>query len=70
MNICKALYPLAEVDVELIEGDMSSSDENFFNEGIDALKNGQIEKLGALLVQVRHQFPVLSHLRYKKRERK
>lgn len=32
-------HPLGEVDVELVEGDMSSSDEDFFHERVDSLEN-------------------------------
>lgn len=47
-------YPLAVIDVEFVEGNMSSSDKNLFNERIDTLKNRQVEELGAVLVQIRH----------------
>lgn len=55
MNEKKMIYrekanPLAEVDVELVEGDMRSGDENFLDKRVDSLKNSEIEKLGAMLV--------------------
>ena len=53
--------PLAEVDVEFVEGDMSGGDENFLDERIKSLQNSEIEMLGALLVQIWHQLPVLRH---------
>ena len=46
--------PLAKVDVELVEGDMSSSDKDLLDEGIDSLENGEVEELHALLVQIWH----------------
>ena len=51
MNEKKMIYrekanPLAEVDVELVEGDMRSGDENFLDKRVDSLKNSEIEKLG------------------------
>ena len=46
--------PLAKVDVELVEGDVSSSDEDLLDEGIDSLENGEVEELCALLVQIWH----------------
>lgn len=33
-------YPLGKIDVEFVESDMSSGEENFFNRRIDTLKNG------------------------------
>lgn len=51
--------PLAEVDVELVEGDVGSSDENFLHEGVDSLENSKVEELRALLVQIWHQLPAL-----------
>lgn len=53
--------PFAKVSVELVEGDVSGGDENFLDGGVDSLQNRQIQKLRALLVQVRRQFPVLGH---------
>lgn len=53
--------PLAEIDVKLVEGDMSCGDENFLDERVDSLQNSEIEKLGALLVEIRHQLSVLRH---------
>ena len=46
--------PLAKVDVELVEGDVSSSDKDLLDEGIDLLENGEVEELHALLVQIWH----------------
>ena len=46
--------PLAKVDVELVEGDVSNNDEDFLDEGIDSMENGEVEKLRALLVQIWH----------------
>ena len=46
--------PLAKVDVELVEGDVSSSDKDLLDEGIDSLENGEVEELHALLVQIWH----------------
>ena len=46
--------PLAKVDVELVEGDVSSSDEDLLDEGIDSLENCEVEELRALLVQIWH----------------
>lgn len=51
--------PLAELDIELVEGDMSSGDENFFNIRVDSPEDGQIQDFGALLVQIGHQFSIL-----------
>ena len=53
--------PLGEVDVELVEGDVCGGDEDFLDEGVDALENGEVEELRALLVQIRHHLPVLRH---------
>ena len=53
--------PLAEVDVEFVEGDMSGGDENFLDERIKSLQNSEIEMLGALLVQIGHELAVLRH---------
>jgi hypothetical protein len=50
----KNTNPLAKIDVKLIERNMSSGDENFFNERVNSLKNGEIEKLSALLVEIWH----------------
>ena len=44
------MNPLVKVDVELVEGDVSSNDEDLLNEGIDSLENGDIKELCALLV--------------------
>lgn len=52
---------MAEVDVELVEGDVSSGDEDLLDEGVDSLENGKIEELRALLVQIWHQLPALRH---------
>ena len=46
--------PLAKVNVELVEGDVSSNDEDLLDEGIDSLENGEVEELRALLVQIWH----------------
>ena len=46
--------PLAKVDVELVEGDVSSSDKDLLDEGIDSLENAEVEELHALLVQIWH----------------
>ena len=53
--------PLGEVDVELVEGDVCSGDEDFLDEGVDALKNSEVEELGAVLVEIGHELPVLRH---------
>ena len=45
---------MAKVDVELVEGDVSNSDEDLLDEGIDSLENGEFEELCALLVQIWH----------------
>ena len=45
---------MAKVDVELVEGDVSSSDEDLLDEGIDSLENGEVEELRALLIQIWH----------------
>lgn len=45
---------MASLGVELVKGDVSCSDENFLNKWVDSLENGEIEKLGALLVQIWH----------------
>ena len=45
---------MAKVDVELVEGDVSSSDEDLLDEGIDSLENCEVEELRALLVQIWH----------------
>lgn len=42
--------PLAEIDVELIEGDVCCGDENFLNERVDSLENSEVQKLRTLLV--------------------
>lgn len=52
---------MIEFDVEIVESDMSSSDENLFNEGIHTLENSEIEHVGALMVQVRRQFCGITH---------
>ena len=54
-------YPLASVDVEFVEGDVGSGDENLLNEWIDPLQHREIEDFGGLLVEIGHQFPVLRH---------
>ena len=43
-------YPLIELDVEFVEGDMSGGHEDLFDEGIDPLEDGQVENFGALLI--------------------
>jgi hypothetical protein len=53
---------LVALDVELIEGNMRGGDEDLFDEGIDSLEHGEIEHFGALLIEIRHQFPSLRHL--------
>ena len=46
--------PLDKVDVELVEGDVSSNDKDLLDEGIDSLENGEVEELRVLLVQIWH----------------
>lgn len=41
---------------------MCGGGEDLLDEGIDPPENRQIQDLGALLIQVGHQFPVLGHL--------
>ena len=43
-----------KVDVELVEGDVSSNDKDLLDEGIDSLENGEVEELRVLLVQIWH----------------
>lgn len=40
---------------------MGCSHEDLFNEWIDPLKDGEIEDLGALVIEIGHELPVLSH---------
>ena len=47
-------YPLIALDIELVEGDMRSGDQNFFDEWIDSLEHGEIEHFGAMLIQIGH----------------
>ena len=49
-----AVNPLDKVDVELVEGDVSSNDKDLLDEGIDSLENGEVEELRVLLVQIWH----------------
>ena len=53
---------MVALDVELVEGNMRGGDEDLFDEGIDSLEHGEIEHFGALLIEIRHQFPSLRHL--------
>lgn len=46
--------PLIALDIELVEGDMRSGDQNFFDEWIDSLEHGEIEHFGAMLIQIGH----------------
>lgn len=52
---------MVEIDVELVEGDVGGGDEDFLDEGIDPLEHCEVERLRAMLVQVRQQLPVLRH---------
>ena len=45
---------MAKVNVELVEGDVSSNDEDLLDEGIDLLENGEVEELRAMLVKIWH----------------
>lgn len=53
--------PLALFGIEFVKCNMSGCEEDVFDTGIDPLKHGEVEELGALLVQLWHQFPVLRH---------
>jgi hypothetical protein len=53
--------PLAEFGIEFVECNMSGREEDVFHIGIDPLKHRKVEELGALLVQLWHQFPILRH---------
>lgn len=55
------IYPVIEVDVEIVKSDVSSSDENLFNEGIHALKNSEIEHFSVLVIEIGRQFSRISH---------
>lgn len=52
---------MIEVDVEIVKSDVSSSDENLFNEGIHALKNSEIEHFSVLVIEIGRQFSRISH---------
>lgn len=58
---------MTELNVEFIESDMSGSDKDFFDVGIDSLENFEIEGLCTVLVQIWDQLPVLRHV-YKSKE--
>lgn len=50
-------YPLVEIDVELVQGDVRSCDKDLLDERIDPLEHRQVECLRAVLVQVWRQLP-------------
>jgi hypothetical protein len=53
---------LAGVDVKLVEGNMRSSSEDILDVPVHALQHGEIELLGAVLVQLRREgLPILRH---------
>lgn len=52
---------MALFGIEFVKCNMSGCEEDVFDTGIDPLKHGEVEELGALLVQLWHQFPVLRH---------
>lgn len=54
-----ARYPLIEVDVEFVKGDVRCGDEYLFHEWVDSLKHRQIQHFGALLVKIWHQLSAL-----------
>lgn len=55
--------PLVELDAERVQGDMCGSQQDIFNEGVGPLEDGEIERFGALLIQIGHRLPALQHLR-------
>ena len=61
-RISGSSHPLVELDIELVEGDVSRGHENVLDEGVDPLEDCEVEELGALLIEIGHQFPVLCHL--------
>lgn len=54
--------PLIELNIEFVKGNMRRRYQNLFDERIHSLKNGEIEELGTMLIEIRHQFPRLRHL--------
>lgn len=62
-SMMTATYPLTNLDVEFIEGDVSCCDKDFFDERIDSLENCEIEEPRTVLIHIWwDQLPVLRHL--------
>ena len=40
---------------------MGCSHENLLDEGVDPLEDREVEELGAMLIEIGHQFAVLCH---------
>lgn len=54
-------YPVVKLDIELVDGYMGSGHEDLLHERVEPLEYGKVVDLGAVLVEIWHQFPVLRH---------